>query len=410
MKFKKYFSLIEFLFPLKDRRLILIGMLFLFLPTLTLAADFISLVGIPGVPDNGQDLNKYFNAVYRLSISLAALLAVVRIVLAGAKYMLTDIIPAKGEALEDIKGALLGLLIILGAVLILSTINYDLTHYNIKFDAVEPPPQNPVEDPTVELCNDPNSGGCTYFTCQAVVGNLISYAEIGCVIGTTGGAYFGGTLGGIWGFIGGATVGCVGGALSGWTTGSYTDPLYCKTGCMLAGGYMNSKNLTCSIPNDSEIFTHLELIRHNDEIDRNRENNANIIANQSPKSSDETFIYFNVQPGIELTNENFGEKVTSIDDIYDNNQKYVLCRIHEICEDQDTERIIGRLTVSRILQLEGHDVQATLAEYDHMIANLETQARTACKSGTVYKIQPFDNESRAGSSRVNTTTFYCITP
>jgi len=385
---------------------------FLVLPSLVAAADFVSMVGIPGIPDNSTDLNQYFNAIYRLSISLAALLAVVKIVMAGAKYMLTDIVPAKGEALADIKGALLGLLVILAAVLILGTINKNILNTDLTITPVvldPPPPPDPV-DPIVELCNDPNSGGCTYFTCQAVVGNLISYAEIGCVIGTTGGAYFGGTLGGIWGFIGGATVGCVGGALSGWTTGSYTDPLYCKTGCMLAGGYMNPKNLTCSIPNDSEIFTHLELIRHNDEIDRNRENNANIIANQSPKSSDETFTYFNVQPGIELTNENFGEKVTSIDDIYDNNQKYVLCRIHEICEDQDTERIIGRLTVSRILQLEGHDVQATLAEYDHMIANLETQARTACKSGTVYKIQPFDNESRAGSSRVNTTTFYCITP
>ena len=186
MKFKKYFSLIEFLFPLKDRRLILIGMLFLFLPTLTLAADFISLVGIPGVPDNGQDLNQYFNAIYRLSISLAALLAVVRIVLAGAKYMLTDIVPAKGEALEDIKGALLGLLIILGAVLILSTINYDLTHYNIKFDAVEPPPPPPpsqeVHDRQYysEFCNNLTaiSDSCNSIPCESSILGINAFAPL----------------------------------------------------------------------------------------------------------------------------------------------------------------------------------------------------------------------------------------
>ena len=107
------------------------------LPTFVSAqTNFVSLVGIPGVPNNGQDLGAYFNALYRLSISLAALLAVIKIIGAGAKYMLTDIVPAKGEALADIKGALLGLLVIIAAVIILSTINRNILNTNLEFTQV----------------------------------------------------------------------------------------------------------------------------------------------------------------------------------------------------------------------------------------------------------------------------------
>jgi len=128
---------------------------FLVLPSLVAAADFVSIVGIPGIPDNGQNLGQYFNAIYKLSISLAALLAVVKIVGAGAKYMLTDIVPAKGEALADIKGALLGLLVIIGAVLILGTINYDITHTSLEFAEVvlDPPPPDPHQQTAAEFCD-----------------------------------------------------------------------------------------------------------------------------------------------------------------------------------------------------------------------------------------------------------------
>lgn len=101
------------------------------------AITFIPLVGIPGVDPNSPDgLGYYINAIYRLSISLAALLAVVKIVIAGAKYMLDDIVTHKEEAKQDIWGAIMGLLVILGAVLILTTINSDLTNTNLLIDKV----------------------------------------------------------------------------------------------------------------------------------------------------------------------------------------------------------------------------------------------------------------------------------
>ena len=97
-------------------------------PAITLAQENF-LVGIPGVGDNG-DFDGYIQAIYVMFISLAALLAVVKIVIAGVKYMLTDIVPQKTQAKSDIQGALLGLVIVLGAVVILTVINPELTNFN----------------------------------------------------------------------------------------------------------------------------------------------------------------------------------------------------------------------------------------------------------------------------------------
>ncbi|MEY2665398.1 MAG: hypothetical protein RLZZ480_503, partial [Candidatus Parcubacteria bacterium] len=72
-----------------------------------------TLVELPDLK-NDPSFDKYINLLYKISISLAALLAVVKIMIAGAKYMLTDVVTSKSEAKSDIKGALLGLLLIIG--------------------------------------------------------------------------------------------------------------------------------------------------------------------------------------------------------------------------------------------------------------------------------------------------------
>lgn len=84
-----------------------------------------SLVVIPGITDTNTPLgfSQFVNAAYAFSISIAALLAVVKIIIAGMKWMLTDKIGSISEAKQDIQSALLGLLIILAAVLIIETIN-----------------------------------------------------------------------------------------------------------------------------------------------------------------------------------------------------------------------------------------------------------------------------------------------
>ena len=98
----------------------------LVLPVVSLA-QFEPLVGIPGLNDPSTDINSYINILYALSISIAALLAVIKIIVAGVKYMLSDVVTSKSEAKSDIQGALIGLLVVISAVLILNVINPQLT-------------------------------------------------------------------------------------------------------------------------------------------------------------------------------------------------------------------------------------------------------------------------------------------
>jgi Type IV secretion system pilin len=118
---------------MKYNILFFVAFVCVFLPATTHAGDFVNLVGVPGLSGNptGGGLNDYINALYRLSISIAALLAVIKIVIAGAKYMLSDIVTHKEDAKKDIQGALIGLLIVIGAIIILNTVNSDLTNLDL---------------------------------------------------------------------------------------------------------------------------------------------------------------------------------------------------------------------------------------------------------------------------------------
>ena len=84
-----------------------------------------SMTVLPGNVNGleGATLSTLFSSLYLLSIGLAALLAVFKIIIAGLKFMLTDAIPSRGDAKKDIEGALLGLILIISAVLILNVIN-----------------------------------------------------------------------------------------------------------------------------------------------------------------------------------------------------------------------------------------------------------------------------------------------
>jgi|GEM_PF-2177744 len=68
-------------------------------------------------------LGKYLNIIIRLAIGIAGVLAVIMIVMGGIQYMTTELVHSKGQAKERITNAILGLLVALGAWLILNTIN-----------------------------------------------------------------------------------------------------------------------------------------------------------------------------------------------------------------------------------------------------------------------------------------------
>jgi hypothetical protein len=104
-------------------------------------SEYIPLVGVPGVEASDTSFSSFINALYVLSIVIAGLLAVIKIVIGGVKWMLTDIVTSKADAKKDIRAALIGLMVVLGAVLILTVINPQLTQstLNLKPAVVETP-------------------------------------------------------------------------------------------------------------------------------------------------------------------------------------------------------------------------------------------------------------------------------
>lgn len=86
---------------------------------------------VPFINGAGATTEDYISALYFIAISAAAILVVIRLIMAGTKYMLTDVVSTKSNARDDIKNSILGLLIILAAVTILNTINPQLTRTDI---------------------------------------------------------------------------------------------------------------------------------------------------------------------------------------------------------------------------------------------------------------------------------------
>src|SRR3989344_6628018 len=79
---------------------------------------------------------KYINAIIILFIGICAVLAVVMIVIGGIEYSTSELISSKEAGIEKIKGALLGLLLALGAFILLRTINPDLLNLDVAIEGV----------------------------------------------------------------------------------------------------------------------------------------------------------------------------------------------------------------------------------------------------------------------------------
>lgn len=84
---------------------------------------------------------EYVGIIYRFSLGIGALLAVALIVFGGIEYTVSaGNVSKQGEAKDRILNAIYGLALLMGAVLILYTINPGLL--NLKLPTIEPPPQN----------------------------------------------------------------------------------------------------------------------------------------------------------------------------------------------------------------------------------------------------------------------------
>lgn len=90
---------------------------------------------------------QYISGIFNLTIAIAGVLAVIKIIVGGIQYMSTDAFGGKNEAKNTIQNAVWGLALALSAWLILHTINPDLVKFNFDFPNPKPPAQTDNTSP-----------------------------------------------------------------------------------------------------------------------------------------------------------------------------------------------------------------------------------------------------------------------
>lgn len=166
--------------------------------TLLAPLPFMGLDGTDATIDTlyNKDTNpcpfgKYLNVLIKLFLGIAGVLAVVMIVWGGIQYMTSELASSKEEGKKSITNAILGLLLALGAWLILNTINPDLLNVCLntlpkaEITVNEAPPTaadfNPNEQiptGTVRSCTEGitkppvNTTGGKFTVCNRIANNL----------------------------------------------------------------------------------------------------------------------------------------------------------------------------------------------------------------------------------------------
>jgi len=135
---------------------------------------------------SSDTLGQYLNMMIKIFIGICAVLAVIMIVIGGMKYMTDELISNKEEGKKRIMGAIFGLLLALGAWVLLNQINPTILKSNVDIPTavvavagIQPDanytPTNPTSVPTGPVPNCP--GGVTKGTSGIVACSSIS-AEI----------------------------------------------------------------------------------------------------------------------------------------------------------------------------------------------------------------------------------------
>jgi hypothetical protein len=123
-------------------------------------ADYLLVKDLPFIPAT-VDIASYLQAVFRLGLGLAVTFAILMLVVNGIRYMISDITGEKTKAKKGMQDAILGLLIVFGSILILNTINPQITRFNLSatidrtIEAIKtgqasqppPPPDDQTGDP-----------------------------------------------------------------------------------------------------------------------------------------------------------------------------------------------------------------------------------------------------------------------
>ena len=106
--------------------------LIIFTPPLAQAAQFQPMVGIPGLSTTGNyTFVDLVNRLYIFLIAIGAVIGVIKIALAGVKWATSSSGSSISDAKEDIKGVLLGLIILMVPYIVLSIINPQFANLNV---------------------------------------------------------------------------------------------------------------------------------------------------------------------------------------------------------------------------------------------------------------------------------------
>ena len=98
--------------------------------------ELLSDLPLENVADTNQGLTQIIDTIYLASIGVAAAIAVIVLIFAGMQLALSSSGSGRSKWKDRVSGALLGLLILVGAVLVLNTINEDLTKLEIRNSTV----------------------------------------------------------------------------------------------------------------------------------------------------------------------------------------------------------------------------------------------------------------------------------
>lgn len=120
---------------------------------LSAQTEYTVLAPLPGTTkgsDNKTDIKTYIEGMFRLLIALSAVFAVFMIVIGGFQYMTTDAIGGKQQGRERIENSIKGLVLVIGAWLILAQIDDRLLKINLSISPanITAPQGGSVSGPT----------------------------------------------------------------------------------------------------------------------------------------------------------------------------------------------------------------------------------------------------------------------
>ena len=126
------------------------------------AGDYIPLAPLPGTLalDKTTSLKDYLPGIFKLAIGIAGVLAVIEIIVGGLQYMSTDAIGGKSAGRERVTAAIGGLLLALGAYIILNTISTNFVNLNITIKPVDITATEPPPGPKCSLFVGDDTCGC----------------------------------------------------------------------------------------------------------------------------------------------------------------------------------------------------------------------------------------------------------